>query len=303
MTVRDRNQLHNCKALAVVVLTYNGKKLLLDCLKSLELVDYQPLHTVVVDNGSSDGSVNAVQRRYPQIHLVQNGYNAGVSGGRNAGVQWVEKHLDVDFIIFLDNDTQIEPCAVREFVAAASQHPQIGLVAPKAFRKKGDRLLLSAGGMHFNTYTGVLRDVANNEADVGQYEESRDVQACPGFAFLVRLKVFHCIGLFDDVFNPYGWEDVDFSLRAAKAGFRIVYAPKAIVYHAGGRKGRGVINLYERHKAKNMFYFVRRHTNMPQWLCFLCVLPIRAIGRMVSELAKGNGGVILTWLGIQRKKD
>jgi GT2 family glycosyltransferase len=303
MTMRDRNRLFNCSALAVVILNYNGKKLLLDCLKHLELVDYQPLYTVVVDNGSIDDSVGAVQRRYPQVHLVQNAYNAGVSGGRNAGIQWVEKNLDVDFILFLDNDTKIEPCAIHEFVAAASVDPQIGLVAPKAFRNKGDCLLLSAGGMHFNPYTGVLRDVANNEADLGQYEESRDVQACPGFAFLVRMKVFHRIGLFDDVFNPYGWEDVDFSLRAAKAGFRIVYAPKAIVYHAGGRQGRGVINLYERHKAKNMFYFVRRHTNLIQWLCFLCVLPVRAIGRMLSELAKGNGGIILTWLGIRLKSD
>ncbi len=303
MTTRSLEQPADQAKAALVVLNYNGKDLLLECLKHLEAADYRPLHTVVVDNGSTDGSADAIQRLHPGIHLVRNGCNAGVAGGRNVGVRWVEEHLGADYIIFLDNDTQIEPSAVRELVAAANQHPQIGLVAPKAFRKRGDNVLLSAGGMHFNPYTGVLRDVASGEVDRGQYEQPRDVQACPGFAFLVRWAVFQRIGLFDEAFNPYGWEDVDLSLRAAREGFRIVYAPKAVVYHAGGRAGRGVVSFYERHKARNMFYFVRRHTTTLQWLCFLCVLPLRALGRAIKEVAKGNGRVVLTWLGTLYKTD
>ena len=288
-------------AVAIVVLNHNGKELLLQCLQCIEAVDYRPLSTIVIDNGSTDGSAEEARRRYPGIHLVPVGYNAGVSGGRNVGIRYVEEHLHAKYILFLDNDTQIEPDAVREFVAAADQDARIGLVAPKAFRKRGDSRLLSAGGMGFNPYTGGLRDVASGTIDRGQFDQSGDVQAGPGFAFLVRRAVYRKIGLFDETFNPYGWEDVDFSLRAGKAGFRIVYAPKAVVYHAGGRVGRGIIRQYERNKARNMLYFVRRHTTIPQWVCFLCVFPALAFGRVMKEVLAGNGRVVLEWAKSIRK--
>lgn len=296
MTAISHEQPGGRAAVAIAVLNHNGKELLLQCLQCIEAVDYQPLFTVVVDNGSTDGSAEEVRRLYPGIHLVPVGYNAGVSGGRNAGIRYVEGHLQAEYILFLDNDTQIEPDAVREFVAAADQDARIGLVAPKAFRKKGDSRLLSAGGMGFNPYTGSLRDVASGDIDRGQYDQSRDVQAGPGFAFLVRSAVFREIGLFDETFNPYGWEDVDFSLRAGKTGFRIVYAPKAVVYHGGGRMGRGIVHHYEGNKARNMLYFVRRHTTIPQWMCFLCVFPVLAFGRVMKEVLSGNGRVVLEWV-------
>jgi GT2 family glycosyltransferase len=301
-TTEIGNQRDSRMAAALVVLNYNGRDLLLDCLEHIERVDYQPVHTVVVDNGSDDGSAESVRRLHPRVHLVRNGRNVGVAGGRNAGIRWAEKNLDIDCIVFLDNDTQVEPDAIGEMIAAAG-HPGIGLVAPKAFRKKGDRVLLSAGGMMFNPYTGVLRDMAGGELDTGQYECIREVQACAGYAFLVRREVFQRVGLFDEAFNPYGWEDVDFSLRAAKAGFRILYAPKAIVYHAGGRAGRGAVSIYERHKARNFFYFARQHTTMVQWLCFLCLLPVRVFGRVVREIAAGNSRVVLDWFSILRRSE
>jgi GT2 family glycosyltransferase len=295
MTANSPWQADGRAAVAIVVLNHNGKELLVQCLQCVEAVDYRPLSTVVIDNGSTDGSAEEARRRYPGIHLVPLGYNAGVSGGRNAGIRYVEEHLQAEYILFLDNDTQIEPEAVREFAAAADRDARIGLVAPKAFRKKGDARLLSAGGMGFNPYTGALRDVAGGDIDRGQYDQSRDVQAGPGFAFLVRRAVYRKIGLFDETFNPYGWEDVDFSLRAGEAGFRIVYAPKAVVYHAGGRVGRGIIRHYERNKARNMLYFVRRHTTIPQWLCFLCIFPVLAFWRVMKEIMSGNGRVVLEW--------
>jgi hypothetical protein len=295
MTAHPPWQADGRAAVAIVVLNHNGKELLLQCLRCIEAVDYRPLSTVVIDNGSTDGSAEEALRRYPGIHLVPVGHNAGVSGGRNAGIRYVEEHLRAEYILFLDNDTQIEHDAVREFVAAADRNAQIGLVAPKAFRKKGDSRLLSAGGMGFNPYTGALRDVAGGDIDRGQYDQSRDVQAGPGYAFLVRRAVYRKIGLFDETFNPYGWEDVDFSLRAGEAGFRVVYAPKAVVYHAGGRVGRGIIRHYERNKARNMLYFVRRHTTVPQWVCFLCLFPVLAIGRVIKEVLSGNGRVVLEW--------
>jgi GT2 family glycosyltransferase len=285
------------------VLNRNGKDLLISCLRSLAATVYRPLHIVVVDNGSLDGSAEAVERLFPFVHVVRNGCNAGVAGGRNAGLRWINANLAVKYIVFLDNDTEVEPDTIGALVDASDRHPGIGMAVPKAFRRKGDRVLLSAGGMHFNPYTGILRDVACGEYDRGQYDRMRRVQAAPGFAFLVRPGVFREIGGFDEAFNPYGWEDVDLSLRAGKAGFAIVYSPRAVVYHSGGRAGRGIVRFYERHKAKKLLYFMRRHTTHGQWLCFLCLLPFRGLARVGKEIAIGNFGLVWTWLTSLRKSE
>jgi GT2 family glycosyltransferase len=110
----------------------------------------------------------------------------------------------------------------------------------------------------------------------------------------VRPEVFERIGGFDEGFNPYGWEDVDFGLRARKAGFAICLAPKAILYHEGGRVGRGrSLPEYERSKTRGYFLLVRRHATRGQWLCCLCLLPLRAVGLALSELLRGHWRVPL----------
>lgn len=280
---------------ALVVLNHDRKDLLLACLEAVARLDPPPHATVVVDNASNDGSADAVAIRFPAVHLLRQSENRGVAGGRNAGIRWILTNLLVEHLVFIDNDTLVEPGAVRELVAVTRGDPRIGMVAPKAFRQPGDRRLLSAGGLTFNPYTGVLRDVGDGETDLGQYDVPRGIQACPGYAFLVRRQVFDRIGMFDEAFNPYGWEDADFSLRAARAGFRLVYAPRAVVYHAGGRAGRGPVQLYERHKARQMMYFVRRHATPLQLCCLFPLLTLRSVWRIARELASGNGNVVRAW--------
>ncbi len=287
-------------SVALIVLNYQRKALLLECLKSATASRYRPCHVVVVDNGSTDGSADAVERSYPDVTVLRSLENRGVAGGRNFGAKWVFDNLDVAFLAFIDDDTLIEPDTIGELVDAIRGYQDIGLVSPKAYRRKGDQQLLSAGGLKFNPYTGSLNDVASGELDRGQYESIRDIQACPGFAFLVRREVFDSIGLFDEHFNPYGWEDADFSLRAGDAGYRLVYAPRAIVYHLGGRVGRGPVDKYEYHKARSMFYFVRRHTNHVQWVCFLLLLPSRSLARIGSELLHGRFSVVRMWVSSLR---
>lgn len=282
-------------AAALIVLNLQRRDMLLECLRAASATRYSSCHIVVVDNGSTDGSADAAEAACPDAVVLRNPYNAGVAGGRNIGARWVLSHLDVSFLIFIDNDSLVEPNTVGELVSRAAEDDTIGLVAPKAYRKPGDNRLLSAGGLRFSPYTGVLEDVASGEPDRGQHDFPKDIQACPGFAFLVRRSVFRRIGYFDERFNPYGWEDADFSLRAAEAGFRNVYAPSAIVYHLGGSIGRGPVADYEYHKARSMLYFVRRHSTSFQWVVFLAILPVRVLLRVAKELIRGRFDIVRIW--------
>ena len=281
---------------AVIVLNLDRRDLLLACLASVKAPGYPAVEIVGVDNGSRDGSPDAAALAFPDVRVLRQSQNLGVAGGRNAGLAWVCANLRASYMLFIDNDTALDPGAVAELVNAAHADPRIGLVAPKAYRRRGDSTLVSARGMRFNPYVGAAWDVASGEQDRGQYDELCDVHACPGFAFFVKREVFEAIGRFDERFNPYGWEDVDFSLRAKGAGFRLAYAPNAIVYHSGGRAGRGPNLRYEQYKVQKMIYLVRRHSTPVQWACFLMIFPFRGAFRALREVMTGNGRVVLAWL-------
>ena len=288
-----------CSA-AIIVLNHERRDLLLECLRAACASRHADVPIVVVDNGSTDGSADAAEASFSDVTVLRSPDNRGVSGGRNLGARWVNDHLDARFLLFIDNDTLLAPETVGELVRTAEADSGIGLVAPKAYRSWDDRRLLSAGGLRFNPYTGSLSDVASGEPDTEHFETPRDIQACPGFAFFVRRQVFERLGGFDERFNPYGWEDADFSLRAGYAGWRIVYAPRAVVVHRGGRAARGAVASYEYHKARSMLYFVRRHTNLAQWICFLLLLPWRAAARIAAELVS-RPAIVRVWLrGVTR---
>ena len=281
---------------AIVVLNHNRCEMLLQCLTTLDRLHWRHRVTVVVDNASSDGSVAAARAGFPHVVVIDQPINLGVAGGRNAGLAWIVENHCPRHVLFIDDDTLLEPDAVHAMARAADTGEDIAIVAPKAYRRPGERRLISAGGMRFNPYLGAAWDVGSGELDTGQHDEPLDIEACPGFAFFVRTDMFGRIGGFDERLNPYGWEDVELSLRARRAGYRIVYAPDAVVYHLGGRIGRGPVAAYERYKARNMLRLLRRHATMVQLLCFVLLLPPRAVLRIGRELASGNWRVVRAWI-------
>jgi GT2 family glycosyltransferase len=286
---------NGCSPAVLVILNRNGQHLLPGCLEAVAALSRPPLAVILVDNGSSDGSVRATREMHPEVQILVSPTNLGVSGGRNLGLAAAMRVPGAEWVLFMDNDTTLDPQAVDRLVQARAGDPRVGMVVPKAYRRHGEKVLASAGGMRFAAWRGAAWDVAAGCIDDGSFDHTGDVEAACGFAFFVRRTVLAAVGPFDEAFNPYGWEDVDYSLRVRAAGFRIVYAPDAIVYHAGGRAGRGAVPEYERHKVAKMLYLVRRHGSPLDRLAFLSLLPLRAIYRVGRELASGNPGVVVAW--------
>jgi GT2 family glycosyltransferase len=279
-----------------MVLNWNRREMLRACLESVFESTWADFAVLVTDGGSTDGSAELVAERFPTARLQRLSRNLGAAGGRNAAIVWARQHLPCDWYFMIDDDTTLAADCIDELLAVGSQDERIGMVTAKAFCAKGDIRLLAAGGMAFDPYLGAAWDVASGEPDRGQHDRQLDVQACPGYAMFIRASVLDRLGGFDEGFNPYGWEDVDFSLRARRQGYRIVYAPRAVVYHAGGRIGRGPVSSYEAHKARNLIRLVRKHSTPVQWSCFLALLPLRAGWRVLRELAAGNPRTVAAWL-------
>ena len=276
---------------AVIVLTFNKREDLLACLESLNDLDYAPHETLVVDNGSEDGSAEAVAAAFPDVHLLQNGTNLGASLGRNRGAAYVQKHLSADHLLFLDDDTVVDPAFLDHLSRALTADPKAAIAFGKGYTAYPSNTIMSAG-MIANFSIGRVYDRGAGETDHGQYDEPMEMAACGGFGFLMRAEVFRALDGMDAIFTPYGWEDVDLCLRAGRAGHSCIYVPEAVIYHKGGKIGRGPVAAYERHKAKNFIILLLRHTSPGQkWSCLISVA-LRELMNLAKLLLRGQFHIV-----------
>lgn len=273
--------------LVVLVLSHNKRESTLRCLEAVRRLRYQPREVIVVDNGSSDRSADAVAAAYPEVHLLRSPVNHGAAGGRNLGIRLANERFPYRYLLFLDDDTTVDERLADELVAALESDPRAGMATPKAYRPGSSDVIASAGGMEVRLGRGSITDIGAGTRDAGQFDRSVTVDSCVGFAVLIRrIALERCSG-FDDRYNPYGWEEVDLSLRLRATGYTIRYAPSAVCWHSGGISGRGRVAAYERGKMANYMRLMRRHARVGEWLTFLAMLPIQGSRLLAAQLRSG----------------
>lgn len=275
---------------AIVVLNYNGKAYTEACLHSLDASPYPNKSIFVVDNASTDNSVAYLRSHFPTVTFIENKENLGVTGGRNSGFRAAVKQ-GADFILSLDNDARIDPQAIDELVAVAA-NPRIGILGPKTYHGDDSGLLQCTGG-HITYTENVTAERGTNESDRGQYDQIEDVDYFPGCAFMARREVFTALNFLDESFHGYGHEDTDFCTRAAYIGYRIVYVPKAIVWHGGS----STIGSYSPRKkyleAINSMYYVRKYGNFLQRTKYFLYAVVGLIPAFIIQARHGNQKAVL----------
>jgi len=199
-----------------VVLTWNDRDNLAECLESMAKLTYPNLEIIVSDNGSTDGTVELVKAHYPDVVLLENGRNLFWAGGNNVGI---ERALDdgADYIMLLNNDIVVDPKMVGALINVGESDPRIGMLGPKIYYYGDDRRLWYAGG-EVLLWRGIARHIGIREIDDGQYDEVVTTGYITGCALMVKREVVERIGLVDPVYVAYG-EDMDWSYRARLAGY------------------------------------------------------------------------------------
>ena len=200
-----------------------------EAVQSLLDQDLAGLEVVVVDNGSSDGSAEALERRFgDRIHLLRNGRNLGFGAGNNVGIRSARgRHL-----LLLNNDAIAAPSFAREMVAAAEAEPRTGMVAAKVLERSRTDVIDTVG--HLLYPDGLNRGRGRLEVDRGQFDALRTALFPSGAAALYRREMLDEVGLFDEAFFLYG-EDAELGLRGRLAGWGCAFAPRAVAYHAYSR--------------------------------------------------------------------
>jgi GT2 family glycosyltransferase len=218
---------------AVVVLSWNGREDVLECLASLQHMRYEHLTTIVVDNGSTDGTSEAVRERFPTVELLRSEQNLGFAEGNNLGLRRALE-LGADFAFVLNNDTELHPDVIAELVAEADRQPRAGALCPLVYYAEPRDLIWYAGGDWDpdRSYNGTM--AGYGEPDRGQYREVREVGRATGAAMLVPRDVLEEVGLFDAELYLHV-EDVEWSLRMRRAGRSIYLVPSAVLWHKVSR--------------------------------------------------------------------
>ncbi|TCV83438.1 glycosyltransferase family 2 protein [Sulfurirhabdus autotrophica] len=251
----------NDPSLGVVVLNWNGKSDTLACLSSLFQCTYRHFYVYVVDNASSDGSVEAIREQFGDKHnltVLESGGNLGFSGGNNVGMKQAVAD-GMRYVMLLNNDTEVDAAFLEPLVNTMESDSGVGVVTSKIyFAKPSNKLWFFGGFMDRNT--GLGGPVGGQVEDVGQFNHLVECDYATGCALLTSAELIKKIGVLDDDYF-YLCEDADFCFRVSDAGYRVVAVPESIVWHkvtaslAGGEESP--FRLYFR--ARNQMMLVAKN--------------------------------------------
>jgi GT2 family glycosyltransferase len=202
---------------------------------------------IVVDNGSTDGSLGLLERGYPDVRVLPLGENRGFAGACNAGIRAARGR----FILLLNNDTEVDTQWLEQVLAAFERHPDAGMVASKMLLFDRRDTFHTAGD--FYRVDGQPGNRGVWQRDEGQYDDEEYVFGACGGSAAYRRRMLEQVGLLDEVFF-YSCEDVDLAWRAQLAGWRCVYAPRAVVYHKLSATGGGTTASF--YDGRNAIYLL-----------------------------------------------
>lgn len=267
----------------IVIPNYNGIKYIENCLRSLE---GEPAHIIVVDNGSTDGSRQTVQEKFPQVTLISLDHNYGFCKAVNTGIE----NSKTTYVILLNNDTVVEKGFVRALEGSLEQHPEVFSGSAQMRNLHHPELIDDAGDFYCALGWAFAR---GKDKPLKDYRQRRRIFAACGGAAIYRRKVLDEIGCMDESHFAY-LEDIDLGYRARIHGYNNLYIPEAVVYHAGsGVSGSRYNEFKVELTSRNSVYLV--YKNMPL-LQIILNLPFLSAGFAIKTLFFIKKGFGLTYI-------
>lgn len=273
--------MRNPALFSVVVLNYNGGSIIEPCLSSVLKSDYPDFEVILVDNASTDGSVELAEKLFgsdPRLKVVRNSENLFYTGGNNAGINSAKG----EYILILNNDTEIERDCLSE-LALALQDEKTGAAQPKILIHAEASVIDNTGGI-IDPF-GYTKGRGSRQIDAGQFDNDRDIFYAGGTAMALKRPILDKVGIFDPKFVAH-WEDVDLSWRIRLAGYGIVFVPKAVIKH---KVSKTITKFGNKHKIsfhirKNRIAGLIKNYNLVHLLRFLPFVVSLYLALFLKEL-------------------
>ncbi len=261
----------NKPLVSIISVHFNHLAVTEEFIKSILKIDYAPVEIFVVDNGSVDEPISPLVAKYPEIEFIISEQNLGFAGGNNLAI----KEAKGDFLLFINNDTEVEPDFLEPLVNHFSENDKLGMVCP-LIKYFNTNIIQYAGNSAINNFTGRSSRTGFKEEDIGQYSAKFQTEMIDGAAVLVKKEVIKDIGLMPEVFFLY-YEEIDWCTQARNAGYEIWVNGHSVVYHKESMSvgNNSPFKLY--YMTRNRVLFLRRNTKGLQklsWVLFFIFFTI-----------------------------
>jgi GT2 family glycosyltransferase len=214
---------------STIILNTNRRADTLACLDSLQHSLYPENKIIVLDNHSTDGSVEAIGAKFPKFQIISLEENLGYAGNNNVGIK-AAIDQGADWVFILNEDTILEPNCISRLIEVGQSDPKIGVLGPMVYHYDEPDVIQSAGGILGPYWESI--HLAKNEKDIGQFVEPHPVEWISGCAIMVKRDAIEMVGSLDERFFYY-WEETEWCLRIGKAGWRLIHVPDAKIWHKG----------------------------------------------------------------------
>lgn len=272
----------------ILILNWNGKRDTLETLESVKGLNYENFDVWVVDNGSIDGSREAIAVQFPEVHVLAAPENLGVAGGRNFGLERILPRSDVEYVLILDNDVALEICLLHKLVAAAESEADIGIVGPVIYYHSDPRRIWSAGAsIVFREVTA--KSQAKNCLETGdRVDGMKRVDCITGCCMLVKRPVFDAVGRFNPQYFMVG-NETEFCFRAAQQGFASAVVTDARLWHkVSSSTGGGYHPSRAYFTGRSTILFLKEHGRPWHWITTLAFAGLSLPLAYFRERRRGN---------------
>lgn len=305
----------NNPSVAIIILNWNGWSDTVECIESVFQINYPNFNVLLVDNNSSDDSIEKIKdyaegkikvrskffnynpdnkpieiatydkqefedkkdlTNLKQLILIKNEINHGFAEGNNIGIKFALKNFNPDYILLLNNDTVVDKEFLKYLVIKGEKNEKTGLLGPKIYYYDNPNIIWCIGGKIDWKFARGLH-IGNNTADNGQYDELKNFDYISGSSLLIKRKVIEDIGLLDKRFFLY-FEETDLALRATEKGYENLYVPNAKIWHKVSKSGGGMsksIGLY--YITRNRWLFMKKWAKKSDYLIFAIFQILAAI--------------------------
>jgi GT2 family glycosyltransferase len=277
---------------SVISVNYNQAVVTSEFLASFGKVTYPNLEIILVDNGSQTRELETVANGHPGVTCIRSEINLGFAGGNNLGI----RQAHGKYILFINNDTEVEPGFLQPLVAKLEESAQIGMISPKIRFFYAPDTIQYAGSTPLNRFTMRNRMYGWNQADRGQFDTPCITQFAHGAAMMVPSRVIESVGMMADLFFLY-YEEIDWCTRIKNAGYTIWYEPKSLILHKESVTTGKMSPLKIYYITRNRILYARRNVHgLNFMISMLYLIIIAAPKNILHHLVKGNFHLIKPYI-------
>ncbi len=277
---------------SVVTVNYGHSEVTCDMLATLFRISYPSIQVIVVDNHAPGDNARVIKEQYPQILLIEAGENLGFAGANNLGIE----HAHGDFILLLNNDTEVSEGFLEPLIDKMRSDPQIGAVSPKIKYYYSPDTIQYAGLTPINSYTIRSRSIGFAEKDDGRYQTDTITAYAHGAAMLISRTALKSIGLMSTAFFLY-YEELDWGFRLRKAGYKIYFVHNSVVYHKESVSTGKMSPLKTYYLNRSRWLYMRRNVYGFTYLISILFQCLIAIPKNITQyLIKGRFDLLKAYL-------